>query len=684
MAHDEAYYQAEKKIEEALKSGATELDLGNKKLTELPESIGHLKQLKSLNLFSNQLTELPSEIWQLTNLTELCLRDNYIIKLPPEISFLTKLTILDLRNNMLTELPLEIGKLKNLIELGLRDNNLTKLPQQLGYLNDLVVLDLRNNSLTKLPPVIGKLKKITSLILYDNHLTELPPEIGQLSSLTDLDFGRDSSETSVLGGNKLERLPPEIGQLDQLTSLSISKNKLAEIPTEIGQLINLTELDLSNNKLTELPAEIGKLNHLTKLNIGNDSSLRELLAAIKEASVSTKYSLNIDVWENGILEQGIKFRKFHTNSDVVLNLLKKAVFDYADLERVDRDALGDMFWNILQKAQFEYSILIRNKFTKLPPEILQLNNLTELKVHNNQIAELPAEIKQLSNLTILSISGNRLAKLPPEIGQLNRLIELDLDDNLFRELPPQIGQLTNLTKLSIKNNQLADLPLEIGQLKKLNELYLDNNPLNSELAEAYKQGVDAVQLYLRAGPVIKVHEAKLILVGEGEVGKTCLLSALCDEPFVEGLPSTHGVDIKLVKLTVPYAIGEPTYLESPKKPTIPDALLKELAMPEAEEFISPTTQTEITLNAWDFGGQRVYRPTHQLFFSAPAVYLVVWSSGNRAKVRRRDRSRNGFNSSSAASRARRFSSSPRMVDRSSVSPILTVRNCGTCSARKPS
>ena len=42
--------------------------------------------------------------------------------------------------------------------------------------------------------------------------------------------------------------------------------------------------------------------------------------------------------------------------------------------------------------------------------------------------------------------------------------------------------------------------------------------------------------------------------------------------------------------------------------------------PEADASGSPT----ITLNAWDFGGQPVYRPTHQLFFSAPAVYLVVW------------------------------------------------------------
>jgi GTPase SAR1 family protein len=49
---------------------------------------------------------------------------------------------------------------------------------------------------------------------------------------------------------------------------------------------------------------------------------------------------------------------------------------------------------------------------------------------------------------------------------------------------------------------------------------------------------------------------------------------------------------------------------------------------ELPEWMGQLTQLrrkkEITLNAWDFGGQRVYRPTHQLFFSAPAVYLVVW------------------------------------------------------------
>ncbi|MEZ4642720.1 MAG: COR domain-containing protein [Chloroflexota bacterium] len=119
---------------------------------------------------------------------------------------------------------------------------------------------------------------------------------------------------------------------------------------------------------------------------------------------------------------------------------------------------------------------------------------------------------------------------------------------------------------------------------------MNDNPLNPELvAAAYKEGLDAVKAYLRAkaGAQIKLNEAKLILVGEGEVGKTCLMDALADQTWQEH-PTTHGIEIRPITA------------------------------------VDPTNGTEITLNGWDFGGQRVYRPTHQLFFSAPAVYLVVW------------------------------------------------------------
>ncbi len=147
-----------------------------------------------------------------------------------------------------------------------------------------------------------------------------------------------------------------------------------------------------------------------------------------------------------------------------------------------------------------------------------------------------------------------------------------------------------LETLHVDSNQLTDIPPSLGQLPNLNYLNLSNDPLNPELAAAHKEGLDAVKRYLRAKAEaqITLNEAKLILIGEGEVGKSCLLGALRGDEWVEGRDTTHGIEIKPVKAT------------------------------------DPNSGTEITLNGWDFGGQRVYRPTHQLFFSSPAVYLVVW------------------------------------------------------------
>ena len=63
MARDQAPQEAEKKIEAAQRTGATELDLScsynakdSEKLTEVPESLGRLTQLKTLNL-SGQPTD---------------------------------------------------------------------------------------------------------------------------------------------------------------------------------------------------------------------------------------------------------------------------------------------------------------------------------------------------------------------------------------------------------------------------------------------------------------------------------------------------------------------------------------------------------------------------------------------------------------------------------------------------
>lgn len=69
----------------------TDLDLRNKNLNELPDSIGQLTQLRRLMISDNQLEKLPDSINQLSNLKYLDIVDNPLTTLPESIVQLKKL-----------------------------------------------------------------------------------------------------------------------------------------------------------------------------------------------------------------------------------------------------------------------------------------------------------------------------------------------------------------------------------------------------------------------------------------------------------------------------------------------------------------------------------------------------------------------------------------------------------------
>ena len=132
MARDKAFREAERKIAAALSEGATELDLENMGLTELPKSVGKLVRLKVLKLGysfgkdgeKNKITTLPKELRNLTQLQWLYLHDNQLTTLPKELGNLTRLQWLYLHDNQLTTLPKELGNLTRLQELSLEGNQL--------------------------------------------------------------------------------------------------------------------------------------------------------------------------------------------------------------------------------------------------------------------------------------------------------------------------------------------------------------------------------------------------------------------------------------------------------------------------------------------------------------------------------------------------------------------------------
>ncbi|MBI5295162.1 MAG: leucine-rich repeat domain-containing protein [Chloroflexi bacterium] len=330
------------------------------------------------------------------------------------------------------------------------------------------------------------------------------------------------------------------------TKLNLGKMDLSELPESIGALISLRSLNLRRNKLEVLPDSLVHLAYLESLDIADNE-----LAFLPE-------------W----LDNLAQLQSINASANKIASL-------------------PESFGNLAQLRSLD---LTNNQLTTLPQRFGDLTRLESLNISYNKFSAFPEPLGKLVQLLSLNLIGNNISILPEKFSGLIQLRSLEISNNNLKILPRWLSNLEQLQLLDISNNQLSDLPPELVRLKCFDDIKFSENPFTPELSTAYKQGLNALKTYLHANipAQITLNEAKLILIGEGEVGKTCLLSALRDEPFVEGLSSTHGIEIQQVNIS---AID---------------------------------SQTSITLNAWDFGGQRVYRPTHQLFFSAPAVYLVVW------------------------------------------------------------
>ncbi|QTA85600.1 COR domain-containing protein [Desulfonema magnum] len=251
---------------------------------------------------------------------------------------------------------------------------------------------------------------------------------------------------------------------------------------------------------------------------------------------------------------------------------------------------------IIRKAEKEQSVVLdlsHRNITQLPREIGRLRNLFVLYLGSNQLRELPREIVHLKNLTQLDLNSNQLTEFPKHIVQLKNLFRLDLSFNQVAELPREIVQLKNLTILDLTSNQMNRLPTEIIHLKKLKILELDQNPLTFPPMEIVARGLPAVTNYLKksdkGGQIL--YEAKLMIVGQGGVGKTCLMERLIQNRYSEKQATTQGIRIQSWEINAP-----------------------------DEE------KTRMTLNVWDFGGQEIYHATHQFFLTRHSLYVLVWDA----------------------------------------------------------
>ncbi|XP_060192473.1 receptor-like protein 9DC3 [Lycium barbarum] len=394
---------------------------------ELPDSIGTLSSLNSLNLHGSisklkQLTrlylssnslggEIPNVFSNLQVLVELSFStNNFTGPFPSLILNLTGLEIIELSINSLSgplpsngQLPSSICKLKNLILLDLSHNNFNEsVPHCLGSMTWLGVLDLRrNNFMGSLPPLCAYSTSLSTIVLNGNQFEGPVPVLSNCTGLEVLDLGNNAINDSF---------PAWLGTLPKLQVFILKLNKfhgpISSCQTK-SCFPKLRIFDLYHNKFSgSLPVTVFEsFRAMARLHDGDKGKIRYMSQDL-EGGVGYEDSV-------GLVIKGQEFELERINT--IMTLI---------------DLSSNHFEGMIPKTLKDLGSL-------------RLVNLS----HNNLRGDIPFELRQLNMLEALDLSWNRLTgKILQELTRLTFLAKLNLSQNhLVGPIPhgPQFNTFDN-------------------------------------------------------------------------------------------------------------------------------------------------------------------------------------------------------------------------------------------------
>jgi internalin A len=647
--------EAKKRISECAETKSTHLDLSELKLSTFPQELGQLTHLISMNYSSNHLESLAgievlsqltaldcggnqlnslAGIEALTQLTELDSSGNRLSNLAG-IETLTQLTKLDCSCNLLNSLT-GIEALTQVTEFDCSGNQLNSLTG-IEAATQLIKLDCSANELISLTGIdaatqlikLGcrgnQLNSLTGIEAL-TQLTELDCNDNQLNSLTGLEAATQLTELDC-SDNQLNSLAG-LEAATQLIKLRCSGNQLSSL-TGIEAATRLTELDCNDNQLNSLTG-IETATRLTGLDCRNNqlssltgieafTQLTELycngnqlssLTGIEAATQLTELYCNNNQLTclTGIeaLTQLIELdcSNNQLNRLVGVESLTRLIVLYCNgnqlssltgieaLTRLTKLDCSDNQLNSLTGFEALTGLIVLycndNQLSSLDG-LEALTQLTELDCGNNQLNSLTG-LEALTQLTVLYCGDNQLNNLAG-LEVLTQLTELDCRGNQLNNLAG-LEALTQLTVLRCSSNQLNSLA-GIETLSSLLELDAGSNPVK-HIPHAFLDKISALRAYWQeindSGALIN-NRHKLLLLGNGRVGKTTLANALIDkvpQDNEESCQSTIGITLR-------------------------------------NWSISAQDGYDWQIRIWDFGGQELYHATHRLFQSQSGIYCALWA-----------------------------------------------------------
>ena len=422
--------------------------------------------------------------------------------------------------------------------LYLSDLDITFIPKEIEQLTWLKIINLYFSQCLKDISSLASLWELCTInFIFCKSLEDISP-LSELISLKTLNLSHSNiSDVSALSS------------LENLTSLDLSHSNISDV-SALSSLENLTSLDLSNSNISDVSA-LSSLENLTSLNLSGDINLSDVspLSSLKNLT-----SLDLS---------------FCSLSDVSpLSSLE----NLTSLDLSDCGNLSDL----------------------LPLSILE--NLTSLDLLISNISDV-SPLSSLENLTSLDLSHRNISDVSP-LSSLNNLTSLDLSmcSNISDVSP--LSSLKNLTSLNLYGTpayvNLVPSKKPLASLSRLNKFVCNHiESMPSEMASQSESDnilptIKHWQQDLLQGEASHSFN-RVVVIGNGRIGKTQLCRRLTGQPYDETVASTHGIDI--VECKIAEAEGE---------------------------------QPEVQARLWDFGGQDIYLGTHSLFLDDRAIYVIAW------------------------------------------------------------
>ncbi len=412
-------------------------------------------------------------------------------------------------------------------------------------------------------------------------LTELPEEIHQLTHLRRLNLGdcfydqagKATKSTNSLAENDFSNPSLPTLRFPRLQALSLILTSVSDL-SPLSSLASLQSLDCSNMAVDDL-SPLSGLASLHSLDCSNmavdDLSPLSGLTSLQSLDCSSTLVNDLSPLSGLANLQSLSF------SGTLVNDLSP-LWGLASLQSLycHNTSVSDLS-PLSGLASLQSLDCSHTSVSDLSP-LSGLASLQSLACHNTSVSDL-SPLSGLASLQSLFCSGTSVSDLSPLSG------------------------LASLRLIDAGGCKLTGFPQALLREERPFGLYLLETGIPGIPAEVLSQdGVDDCRERLRdhvtdlAAGAEPVTDVKVIVIGNGRIGKTQICNRLRGEEYEEDADSTHGITVTQTDLPMP---GDP------------QATL---------------------LNLWDFGGQDLYHGTHALFLKSKALFVVVWTPAAETNI----------------------------------------------------